>query len=255
MSKQTQALSRAVERTVRTFAKHSPAILTGIGIAGMVAAAVSAVRETPKALKKIDEREWQEGRPLTKKEVVQTTWKCYIPAVVTGTLSAACLIGANSVNAKRNAALATAYTLSEAALKDYKDKTVEIVGEKKEQEIREAVAEEQLKRAKVEDREPIITGHGTTRCYDPLTDRYFESDIEFIRKAENNINRQMRDDIRVSLNEFYDEIGLDDCDLGDRMGWDIDKGYIDLYFTARLDKKGRPCLVVGHNNPPQYMRC
>lgn len=64
-------------------------------------------------------------------EVVKAAWKPYIPAAITGSLSVACLVGASRVNFKRNAALATAYTLSEKVLKDYKDSVVETIGEKK----------------------------------------------------------------------------------------------------------------------------
>ena len=102
-------IAKGVKRVLR---KHSPEILTGIGIAGMIATTVTAVRATPKALQLIDAREIKEEKRLSTAEVVKTTWKCYIPAAMTGTLSVACLIGASSVNAKRNAALATAYTLS-----------------------------------------------------------------------------------------------------------------------------------------------
>jgi len=112
--------------------KHSPEILTGIGIAGMIAPPVPAVRATPKALQLIDTREIKENRRLSNKEIVATTWKCYVPAAVTGVLSTACLVGASSANLRRNTALATAYSISETALKEYKEKAVEVVGEKKE---------------------------------------------------------------------------------------------------------------------------
>ena len=128
--------------------KNSPHILTGIGCAGVVSTAVLAVKATPKAtiiLEKEEEyRERKRLQSLTKMEKVRLTWKCYIPAAVTGVCSAACIIGASSISARRNAALVTAYTISETALKEYKDKAVEVVGPKKEQAIRDAVAKEQL---------------------------------------------------------------------------------------------------------------
>ena len=99
MDKQT--ITKGVKGIQRALRKHSPAILTGIGIAGMIAATITAVRTTPKALRMIDEREIKDGKRLNTKEIVQTTWKCYVPAAVTGALSVACLIGASSVNAKR----------------------------------------------------------------------------------------------------------------------------------------------------------
>ena len=74
-----------------------------------------------------------------------------------------------------------------------------------------------------------------------------------LKKAENNLNRQMRDELHITLNEFYYEIGLSDIDVGSNLGWDIDKGYIDLDFSSQLDENGTPCLVVGHHRPPVYI--
>ena len=106
-----QAISNALKALQKTVKKHSPEILTGIGIAGMTAAAVMAVKATPKALRMVDEKEIRDGKRLTTGEIVKTTWKCYIPPVVTGVCSAACIIGASSISARRNAALVTAYTM------------------------------------------------------------------------------------------------------------------------------------------------
>ena len=130
--------------------QHSPEILTGIGIVGMITTTVLAVKATPKALTLIEEKkeelELYPGDKLTPVETVKVTWKCYIPAAVTGATSVACLIGTSSVNLRRNTALATAYNLSATALTEYKEKVIESIGEKKEQTIRDKVAEERVKK-------------------------------------------------------------------------------------------------------------
>ena len=114
-----------ISKGIRTaVTKHSPEILTGIGITGMITTTIMAVRATPKALILIEER----GNSLTPIETVKAAWTCYIPAAITGCLSIVCLIGASSVNVRRNAALAAAYTLSESALKEYQEKVVEHIG-------------------------------------------------------------------------------------------------------------------------------
>ena len=161
-----QIVLKAFREIPKVFKKHSPEILTGIGIAGMIFTTISAVRATPKALQLVDEREIKDGKRLTNSEIVKTTWKCYIPTAVTGICSIGCLIGASSVNVRRNAALATAYTISETALKEYKEKAVEVVGEKKEQAIRDAVAKDKLEKAHIHERDFIITGKGETPCFD-----------------------------------------------------------------------------------------
>ena len=75
-----------------------------------------------------------------------------------------------------------------------------------------------------------------------------------IEGAENVLNKRMRDEVKVTVNEFLEEIGLDPCDesIGENLGWDIDKGWIDLDFSSQL-VDGVPYLVVGHHNPPRYI--
>ena len=241
--------------TIRTgLVKHSPEILTGVGIAGMIATTVLAVKATPKALKKIDEE--QAAHPfydLTKLDIVKVTWKCYIPATVTGVTSVACLVGASSVNARRNAALATAYSLSQTALTEYKDKVVETIGEKKERDIRDNIAKDKLERDPVYNKEVVITEKGTTLCYDGVFGRYFQSDMDTIKRAMNKVNRQLvAGDMYISLNEFYAEIGLSPVDIGDNIGWNIDDGTIDVDFSSQIAENGTPCLVITYTVAPRY---
>lgn len=233
--------------------KHSPEILTGIGIAGMITTTVMAVRATPKALILIEERKEEIGaEKLEAMDMIKTAWACYIPAAITGTLSVACLIGASSVNARRNAALATAYTLSESVLKDYQGKVIEMFGDKKNEAVKDAVAKDKVEKNPVITREVIITEKGNTLCYDAISGRYFKSDIENIKKAECELNRQILDDMYVSLNDFYYEIGLDSVKLGDELGWNVDSGYIDLSFSSQLASDGTPCLVIDYSVAPRY---
>lgn len=234
--------------------KHSPEILTGIGIAGMITTTVLAVKATPKALILLEEAKQEERKDkLTAIETVKAAWKPYIPAAVTGVLSVSCLIGASSVSARRNAALATAYKLSETALTEYREQVVETIGEKKEQTIREKVNQKQLDKNPVSTSEVFITGDGETLFLEPLSQRYFKSDIERVRKTENILNKRMLHDFigTVSLNEYYDELGLDHTDIGDVMGWNTEH-LIDLDITPGMTPNGKPCLVVGHYNAPKY---
>lgn len=230
--------------------KHSPEILTGIGIAGMITTTVLAVKATPKAIKIIEEHEETEKMPTAEK--VKLCWKCYIPAAVTGTASIACLIGASSVNFKRNAALAAAYKLSETTLSDYREKVVETIGEKKEKDIRDEIAKDKIVKNPVNESNIIITGKGDTLCYDIIGGQYFKSDIDRLRKIENELNRRMRDEMSISLNEFYYEVELPGIGIGDSIGWNIDKGYIEMDFSSQLTPDGRPCLVINFRTPPIY---
>lgn len=244
-----KALSKKLELTLR---RHSPEILQGIGIAGMITTTVLAVRATPKALVLLGEVETDKGEELTKKETVQTVYKCYIPATVTGALSVTCLVCASSAGARQRAALAAAYSLSETALNEYRQKVIETIGKNKEQAVCDEIDKEHIKEKPVSNNEVIITEKGDMLCFEPISGRYFRSDIDKLRKVENDLNRRMRDENYITLSEFYYEIGLRDTDISGNMGWDVSKGYIDLRFSSQLAEDDTPCLVVGHNKPPAW---
>lgn len=249
------SLKNMVNDVKTTMVKNAPGILVGVGIVGMAGTTILAVRATPKAIMLIEAKKRElDVDSLTPVETVKTTWKCYIPAAVTGVMSTACLIGSSSVSARRNAALATAYNLTKAALHDYKDAVVETIGEKKEQVVRDTVAKKKVERDPVSNSEVIVTERGTTLCYDAVFGRYFRSDIDTIKRAVNELNRSIvsSSSMYASLNEFYDEIGLPPIEIGDKIGWNVDDGQIEVDFSSQLAADGTPCLVISFNVAPYY---
>ena len=237
--------------------KRSPEILTGLGIAGMISTTVLAVQATPKALDLIARAEDKNfdnghGNKLTVSEKMKVAWKPYIPAAITGIASISCIIGASSVHAKRNAAIAAAYNLSQTALTEYKEKVVETIGEKKEQAIKDKIAKDKIKKDPVSKSEVIVTGKGNTLCYDAFNSRYFYSDIDQIKRAINELNRIMLNQMYVSLNDFYDELNLKHSGNGDELGWKLDDGFIEVDFSSQLSDDGRPCLVIEYMVAPRY---
>ena len=236
-----------------SISRHSPEILTGIGIAGMVTTTILAVKATPKAIKLIEaEKRAKHVDALSPVDTVKTVWKCYIPAAMTGVSSIACLIGSNAINAKRNAALTTVYTLSEMARNEYKEKVIETIGEKKERTIKEKVDAERIKRDPVSKKEVIITEKGTTLCYDHVFGRYFKSDSDIINRAMNNLNREIVINMYASLNDFYAELGLSPVEMGYDLGWNIDDGTIEIEPSSQLADDGTPCLVIDYSVSPKY---
>ena len=252
----TKLVSSISKKIPIAIKKHSPEILTGVGIAGMIAGTVLAVKQTPKALELMGEKKEELGEEkLTVIEVVKTTWKCFLPIVVIDTISIICLIGADSVNLKRNMALMTTYALSETALKEYKDKAIEIVGEEKNREIIDAVVKDKISQNPVSKQEVIVTGKGNVLCYETLSGRYFESDINTLRTAESVINQKLINENYALLNEFYYEIGLGMTDIGDDIGWEVSRGPFSLDVSSLVTEDGRPCLVIGYEVKPNYYFC
>lgn len=247
--------------------KKSPEILTGVGIAGMLTTTILAVKATPKAIMLMNfEKEIRANdaekesactntnimpEPLKRIDILKLTWKCYIPSVITATISAACLISANTVNSKRNAALAAVYSLSETALKEYRTKVIETIGEDKEKDIRTEITNGNAKKSMdndpVTNKEVIIVERGGTLCYDTLSGRYFKSDVEKIKNVINSLNRQMLSEMTISLNDLYYELGLSETKIGDQIGWNIDKSLIEVSFSSQLTSDGSPCVVVNYS--------
>ena len=250
MNKST--LAQFIKATQATAYKHAPEILMGIGIAGMLGTTVLAVKATPKALRLIEQARKKKTKPLTKVEKAKACWKCYIPTAITATASTVCLIGSASVSARRTAAIAAAYQISETALTEYRDKVVETIGEKKEERIRDEIDKDHMKKNPVSTSEVIVTEKGNTLCYDSLSGRYFRSDIDKISKAVNTLNRRMTYDVYVSLSELYDELDLDHTIMSDDLGWNLDGGLIEVDFGSQIAEDGTPCVVVRYNNRPRY---
>lgn len=252
--------------------KHSPAILTGLGIIGIGSTVVFAVRATPKALDLIDDAYLDKascdhdemysmtGEPfidhklkyLGVKDSVKATWKCYIPAAVMGAFTIACFIGSNRVSALRTAALSSAYSMTEKALNTYEQKVIDILGADKNEEIQEAIAQDQLDST----RDMIIPAYstGSELCYDCLTGQYFWSDRESIREKVNDFNEMLLKDMYGDKNEWLLSLGCNQVEDGDLLGWNSDK-LLDVNIKSLVAPNGKPCLAVSYYTKPNpYFR-
>lgn len=255
-------LSLIVKDIGKAINRNSPTILTGMGVAGLVGTVVLAVRGTVRArdlyAQEIDWRynnfEGVEEVPFpTPKEVIELTWKEYIPTAISGAFTIACMIGSNHISSRRNAALVSLFTLTEKALREYEQKVVETIGEKKEALIQGDIAQDKLNADPIEDKTIIVTGQGDFPCYDVFSGRYFFSNIEFLRKKENEFNQRLLRELWLPINDFYYEIGLDQIDMGQEMGWIAERQLMELKFSTKLTTDGKPCLVMDYRVSPHHI--
>lgn len=240
------APSTVIRQATHILKENSPVILTGCAAAGVVTTAIFAVKATPKACEII------EGEGLEDKvDIVKATWKLYIPAIASGVVTIACIVGANHISLKRSAALASLYSLSEATLKEYQDKVVEKIGEKKEQEVRDEIAQDRVRKNPQGENPVILTGRGEVLCLDSISGRYFKSDIEKIRKTVNDLNVNLNKDFFIPVNDLYYELGLPGIKLGEMIGWRL-PNLIEVDFSTQLTDDGTPCLVMDFPLYPEY---
>ena len=245
------ALSKAVNRFGGFIVQKSPTILLVLGIGGCVSATVIAIKETPKAVKLIEKRKEElKTEKLDVKEIVRTTWKLYLPVVVTGTLSIACVIFSHSINERRKAALATAYAIAETSMAEYRDQIREKLGEETEQSIVNAIEEKHANDilpptglVLVGDEDYFIEG---------ITRQVFKSTKNDILSIVNYLNAKMRNEQYITLNEYLSELGLDPSDIGDFLEWHIDlSGYIDVKFVDSHLKNGHSAISITYNEMPR----
>ena len=246
-------ISKLIESSKKKLSDNAPEIMIGFGLAGMLTSTIMAVKATPKAMAIIEEEEDYLNRELTKMEKAKLVWKPYVPAALGYCASTALIIGANNVNSKRSAMFAGAYKLSEQTLATYRDKVIETIGEEKEREISDKVARDKVKEARQTSyhANEVIYGTGQCLCYDPISGRYFNSDMDKIRKIENDLNYRLMKENMISLNEFYTELGMECTDMGFKYGWNIDEGLIEVRFTSTITDDNKLCLVVTFARSPR----
>lgn len=196
------------------FKRNASTILTYVGGAGVITTSVLAVKATPKALLILEAAEREKGEALTKMEVVQAAGVVYIPPLLVGVSTLACIFGANILNKRQQAALTSAYVLLDSSFKNYKGKVDDLYGEGTDDHIREEIAKDQYKDEEIE-----ATDDGKHLYYDDFSKRYFRSTKETMLEAECILNKSVIDDCGATVNEFYEMIGLDKIDGGDILGW------------------------------------
>jgi hypothetical protein len=155
------------------------------------------------------------------------------------------------VSAKRAAALAAAYAVSERSLNEYKDKVLEKVGINKEKAIRDDIAQDFVNEHPPS-KEVIILAGGDVLMLDRMTGRYFRSTVENLKKAENAVNQELFNHQYASLSHFYDEIGLAPTSFSDDVGWNMAQtGVLELQFSTVMAENDQPCIAVDFTNMPK----
>lgn len=242
-------LARYAGAAQKLVADNSPTILTVAAVAGVVTTVVLVAKAAPKAHMDILNEQSERTDELDLADKVLLTYKHYLPAVGTGVLTISCIIMANTINAKRTSALAGAVGLSELAFKNYREKVVEHIGEKKETKVHDEVMQDVVNRNPLCDNQVIITGKGPSLFLDNFTERYFQSDMESIRRAVNDINEQIFAQDSASLNDFYNAIGIKGNKVGDDLGW-TQTNKLEIRYSATLTEDGVPCVVIDYRKSP-----
>ena len=238
---------------------NSPVLLTAIGVAGTIGTAVLAHKAATKAeiwrRNEIDSRDNEAvlnnvaPTEITKREHFDATWKLYIPTAVSGVATVGAVVMANHIGTKRAAALAAAYTISEKAYSEYREKVIERIGDKEESKVRNEIVQDRVRQMPPSDGNVLMVSGGDHLFMELYTNRYFRSDMESVRRAVNDVNYKINTHGYASVSDFYDLIGLRHTAVSDEMGWSSDK-LMEVDFNAVLSEDGQPCVGINFVTGP-----
>lgn len=228
---------------------NSAHILSAIGVAGTLTTAYLTGRASYFASYMVNNEEEDLGRtqdPLSITEKTKLVWTLYVPAVVSGTATVTAIIMANRISSKRTAAYAAAYSVLETTFVEYQNKVVEQIGQRKEQGIKDDIAQERVKALPPSKEQVIVTSGGKVMCCELHTRRYFMSDMETLRRAQNDTNAKIIHELYTSMSDFYDAVGLPHTTHSDNLGWNSDR-LMELMFSTVLSEDGTPCIAFDYN--------
>lgn len=226
--------------------RNSATILTCVGAAGVIATAVLTAKATPKALTRIEEAKEEKGNDLTKLEIVKAAAPAYIRPAIIGAATITCVFGANVLNKRQQAAIMSAYALLDRSYKDYREKVEELYGETANERVREELAKDRYK----EDA-PSTPATDEILFYDSFGDRYFESTIEKVQRAEYRVNRDIHMMGYATLSDFYELLDIEPIEGCECLGWSeggnlarYGQGWIDFNHHKVVHDDGLECTIL-----------
>lgn len=244
-------MNKLLGRSKLFFKRNGSTILTCVGGVGVVLTSVMAVKATPKAMTLLEAAKEEKGNELTKVEIIKTAGPAYIPAILVGVSTIACIFGANTLNKRQQAALMSAYALLDSSYKDYREKVKELYGEAGAEEIEEELARDTYEKTDIsaEDEKELF--------YDSYSRRYFNSTMENVIKAEYEINRLLSLNGGAYLNEFYEMLDIPRVGFGDYLGWSYYEMYercwvkwLDFKHQKTVMDDGLECYILSFSVDP-----
>lgn len=233
--------------------RNSATILTCVGAAGVVATSVTAVKATPKALALLEQAKEEKGEDLTKLEAVKIAGPAYIPSILLGAGTIACVFGANVMNQRSQASLVSAYALVDGAYKDYRKKVDELYGEEAGANVRAGIAKDKY------EEEPFEVHDDNRLYYDYYSGRYFEATPLDVKRAEYEVNRTLSLDGGVYLNEWYQLLDMEPLEQGFDFGWNsytnMDmywQPWVDFHHEKTVMEDGLECIIISFMQEPYY---
>lgn len=203
--------------------KHAPTILTIFGSLGVIGTSFLVAKETPKAVKIISQQndKTQENKLHTALKIA----KVYSPAIISGMSTICCICSANILNKRKQVSLASAYTLLSNAYAEYQEEIKSLLGTKMDSDVKKQIVKGHIRRKK----EP--NDSDLQIFYDEFSGTEFESTLENVISAQHELNARLQKFGSVSINEYYELLGVQELECGDILGWSENSGCSKIEFN------------------------
>ena len=243
-----------MKKIFRKLKAKSPTILCCLAAVGVISTVITAVKATPKAVKKLENARGEKQEELSKTEVVKTTATYYIPTAVIGITTIACIFGANALNKRKQAMLTTAYGLLQSNYRRYSGEVKKMFGKDAHEQILHNMSVEDARKVDI-----LTYDMCSSECmnfddsdesellfYDAMSKRYFRSTISRVLLAEYHLNRNFTLGSVPEQNQFYDFLGIDQVSHGDCIGWDYSGGiyWIDFEHIKNTTDDGLEYYII-----------
>ena len=245
-------IKKMINKVKFNVVKHSPEILMGIGIAGVVTSTVLACRSTLKVKDILEDKETNmnnvkevlaEGREdyteedaRKDKTIIMTTtairiMKLYAPSVIIGAGSIACLLESHNVMRNRNAGLAAALAATTESFKQYRERVTAKYGDEVDKEMRYGIKKEKKEKDGKKTKEDIVVGcdekelSGYARYFNESNINWTDDpqyNMMFLRQNQNWANDKLISQGYLYLNDVYDALGFPKTKAGQVVGWVYD---------------------------------
>lgn len=241
--------------SIKTIIKKAlPTVMTVVSVAGVVATAALSSKAGIKAKELIEEAEASKHDKLTKFEKVQVSAPAYISTIAAGALTVACIVGVRTYDRRQQAALIGGYALIKRNYERYKNKVKELLGIEAHEKVMDAITVEDVNDVYIS--VPGCIGNDSTTefgveeperlFYDEFSGRCFEATIGRVLQAEMHLNRNFSLGAEVTVNDFYDLLGLEHIENGNKIGWYMCDGiaWIDFNHKTVTMDDGLECCTI-----------
>lgn len=236
--------------------KHSPEILTTIGVVGIVSSTILACKATTKistiidktkedistihstvedtSIKEYTNEDAKKDLTIVYAQTGVKMIKLYAPAVMLSVFSISMLLTSHNMLRKRNVALAAAYTAVDTSFKDYRKRVISKFGDEIDKELKYGLITKKIEEISVDEngkehkttKEIKVVNPNMHSEYARFFDEasaYWEKNSDynhmFVNQQQQYANDKLIAQGYLFLNDVYEMIGLPKSKAGQSVGW------------------------------------